>query len=101
VDWQISNIGSCRRNGTFEGSREERMHRLSVKLEGDREAVFFSSLEDCADKCRFYLDRPELREAIARRGRERAVRSGYGNDTQLPKILNRLDGAAQSAGSER
>ena len=70
-------------------------------FEEDRQAVFFSSLEECADKCRFYLDRPELREAIARRGRERAVRSGYDNDTQLTKILNRLDGGAQSADSER
>ena len=70
-------------------------------FEEDREAVFFSSLEECADKCRFYLDRPELREAIARRGCERAVRSGYDNDTQLTKILNRLDGGAQSADSER
>jgi hypothetical protein len=61
-------------------------------LEEDREAVFFSSVEECADKCRFYLKRPDLREAIARRGRERAVRSGYDNDTQLGRILRRLDG---------
>jgi hypothetical protein len=58
----------------------------------DREAVFFSSVEECADKARFYLPRPNLREAIAARGRERAVHSGYDNDTQLAGILNRLDG---------
>lgn len=58
----------------------------------DREAVFFSSVEECADKCRFYLGRPDLREAIAARGRERAVRCGYDNDTQLARVLNRLDG---------
>lgn len=58
----------------------------------DREAVFFSSVEECADKARFYLNRPELREAIATRGRDRAVRSGYDNDTQMARILNRLDG---------
>jgi spore maturation protein CgeB len=62
-------------------------------FEEDKEAVFFSSVEECADKCRFYLNHPDLREAIARRGRERAVRSGYDNDTQLARILNRLDGA--------
>lgn len=61
-------------------------------FEEDREAVFFSSVEECADKARFYLGRPDLREAIAARGRERAVRSGYDNDTQLARILNRLDG---------
>jgi spore maturation protein CgeB len=63
-------------------------------FEEDREAVFFSSVEECADKCRFYLPRPDLREAIARRGRERAVRSGYDNDTQLRLVLDRLDGRA-------
>ena len=56
-------------------------------FEEDREAVFFSSIEECADKCRFYLSRPDLREAIAARGRERAVRDGYDNDTQLARIL--------------
>jgi spore maturation protein CgeB len=61
-------------------------------FEEDREAVFFSSVEECADKARFYLDRPDMREAIAARGRDRAVRSGYDNDTQLARILNRLDG---------
>lgn len=61
-------------------------------FEEDREAVFFSSVEECADKARFYLDRPDLREAIGRRARERAVRSGYDNDTQLARILNKLDG---------
>lgn len=61
-------------------------------LEEDREAVFFSSVEECADKCRFYLGRPDLREAIAARGHERAVRDGYDNDTQLARVLNRLDG---------
>jgi spore maturation protein CgeB len=72
---------------------------LAVRSEGhlecfeeDREAVFFSSLEECADKARFYLERPDLREAIAFRGRERVVRSGYDNDTQLARILNHLDG---------
>lgn len=61
-------------------------------FEEDREAIFFSSVDECADKCRFYLPRPDLREAIARRGRERAVRSGYDNDTQLRLVLDRLDG---------
>lgn len=58
----------------------------------DHEAVFFSGIEECAEKCRFYLDRPEIRNRIARNGRERAARSGYDNDTQLARILSRLDG---------
>lgn len=60
-------------------------------FEEDKEAVFFSDVEECADKCRFYLNRPDLREAIAARGRARAVRSGYDNDTQLRRVLERLD----------
>lgn len=63
-------------------------------FEEDREAVFFSSVEECAEKCRFYLNRPDLREAIAARGHERAIRSGYDNDTQLARVLNQLDGKA-------
>lgn len=63
-------------------------------FEEDREAIFFSSVEECADKARFYLNRPDLRQIIAVRGRDRAVRSGYDNDTQLARVLNRLDGKA-------
>ncbi len=65
-------------------------------FEEDKEAVFFSSVEECADKARFYLDRPDLREAIGLRARERAVRSGYDNDSQLARILNRLDGKEEN-----
>ena len=61
-------------------------------FEEDKEAVFFSSVEECADKARFYLGRPDLREVMGARARERAVRSGYDNDTQLARILDRLDG---------
>lgn len=61
-------------------------------FEEDREAVFFSSVEECADKCRFYLGRPDLRESIAARGHARAMRGGYDSDTQLARVLNRLDG---------
>ncbi len=79
---------------------------LAIRTEGhqaifeeDKEAVFFSSVDECADKCRFYLGHPDVREAIARRGRERAVRSGYDNDTQLRRVLNRLDGQIEETGS--
>jgi hypothetical protein len=64
-------------------------------FEEDREAVFFSSADECSDKIRFYIDRADLRDAIGRRARERAVGSGYDNDTQLARILNRLDGNAE------
>ncbi len=57
----------------------------------DEEAVFFSTVEECAQKARYYLDHPAEREAIAQRGRERAVASGYDNLTQLRTIFNAVD----------
>ncbi|RRA48892.1 glycosyltransferase [Acidipila sp. EB88] len=62
-------------------------------FEEDREAVFYESQEECADKARYYLEHPEERERIAAAGRARAVRSGYSNDAQLAKVLGRLDEA--------
>jgi spore maturation protein CgeB len=57
-----------------------------------REAEFFSSVGECADKIRYYLNHPVEREEIAKRGCERAKRSGYDNDTQLSRVLKKLDG---------
>jgi len=63
-----------------------------------KEAEFFSSGEECADKIRYYLEHPVEREEIARRGCERAKRSGYDNDTQLQRVLDRLDEMQTAAG---
>jgi hypothetical protein len=60
-------------------------------FEEDKEAVFFSSVEECAEKARFYLGRPDLQEAIGARARARAVRDGYDNDTQMARVLDRVD----------
>lgn len=57
-------------------------------FEEDREAVFFSSVEECAEKAAYYLSHVEEREAIAQRGYERTIAGGYSNDTQLAKVLN-------------
>jgi hypothetical protein len=42
-----------------------------------REAEFFGSDEECADKIRFYLPRDEARRKIARAGHRRALESDY------------------------
>lgn len=55
------------------------------------EAEFFGCVEECAEKARFYLAHPQLRQAIAQRGYERAHRSGYDNDTLLRKVIDRLE----------
>jgi spore maturation protein CgeB len=64
-------------------------------FEEDKEAVFFSSVEECAEKARYYLNHPAEREAIAQRGRQRAASSGYDNDTQLKRVLLKLDGVEE------
>jgi hypothetical protein len=82
-------IAAC---GQFLLARRSEEH-LALFAE-DSEAAFFSSLEECADKARFYLDRPDTRQSFGARARERAVRSGYDNDTQLAKVLSKLGGKA-------
>jgi len=56
----------------------------------DKEAVFFSSVEECIQKIRLYLPDEAARARIAGAGRERAERDGYHNDHQLGLILDRL-----------
>lgn len=61
-----------------------------ASFEEGKEAEFFSSLEECAEKCRYYLQHPKERQAIALRGRERAWTSGYDNVTQLQSVFERI-----------
>jgi spore maturation protein CgeB len=56
----------------------------------DEEAVFFSSAEECAAKIRRYLPDEAARTRIAAAGYRRAVASGYSNDGQVGKILERV-----------
>ena len=63
-------------------------------FEEDREAVFYGSEQECAEKARYYLEHPEERARIAEAGRARAERSGYSNDAQLARVLRHLDGGA-------
>jgi spore maturation protein CgeB len=55
----------------------------------DKEAVFFSTIEECVAKIRRYLPDEALRSKIAAAGRERAERSGYHNDRQVALIVQR------------
>jgi len=56
----------------------------------DEEAVFFSDYAECVAKLRRYLPDEAARARIAAAGRARAVRSGYGNDAQVGKIVERV-----------
>lgn len=56
----------------------------------DEEAVFFADFAECAAKIRRYLSDEEARTRIARAGRRRAAASGYSNDAQVVRIVERL-----------
>lgn len=68
----------------------ERTDEHRALFEEGREAEFFSSDEELIDKTRFYLDRPDLRRAIAAAGRERCLRSGY---SYLERMRSMLEAA--------
>ncbi len=76
----------------------ERSEGHQQAFEEGKEAEFYSSVEECAEKARYYLDHPEQREAVAAAGRLRAERSGYSNDAQLAKVLEKVH-AMRDAGS--
>jgi spore maturation protein CgeB len=66
-----------------------------------KEAEFFSSPEECARKIRYYLEHPLERERIAIEGCERARQSGYDNDTQLSRVLDRLEEMRSHSATDR
>jgi spore maturation protein CgeB len=57
----------------------------------DKEAVFFSTFEELAEKIRRYLPHEAARQRIATAGHLRAVRDGYSNDQQVGLIIERIE----------
>jgi hypothetical protein len=74
----------------------ERSEGHSSRFVEDREAVFFSNVEECIEKIRRYLPDEAARARIAKAGHGRAERDGYHNDHQLGLILQRLQRAKNS-----
>lgn len=56
----------------------------------DEEAVFWSTAEECAQKCFALLSDKEKRNHIAEAGRRRCMDSGYLNEPVMRQILNAL-----------
>ncbi|MEO6830515.1 MAG: glycosyltransferase [Acidobacteriaceae bacterium] len=74
----------------------ERSEGHAARFKEEEEAVFFSTLEECAEKCRFYLKDEAARKRIAAAGQKRAIACGYDNDTQLAKVLQVVEELAPS-----
>ncbi|HEV2645005.1 MAG TPA: glycosyltransferase [Acidobacteriaceae bacterium] len=68
----------------------ERTAGHSARFEEDQEAVFFSTLEECAEKIKRWLPDEAGRARVAAAGCERAARDGYHNDRQVELIVDRL-----------
>jgi len=68
----------------------ERCPGHELKFADGKEAVLFGDTADLIAKIHQYLPDEPARTRIAAAGRERAVRDGYGNDTQVGLILNRV-----------
>jgi spore maturation protein CgeB len=68
----------------------ERSEGHSQRFVEDEEAVFFSTIEECAEKIKKYLPDEAARSRIAAAGRARAERDGYHNDCQVELIMDRV-----------
>jgi len=73
----------------------ERSEGHTSRFVEDEEAVFFTGEDELLEKIRRYLPDEAARARIAAAGRARAVKSGYGNDTQVGLILERVRGLRQ------
>jgi hypothetical protein len=69
----------------------ERSPGHSQRFKEDEEAVFFSSIEECAAKIRRWLPNEAGRSRIAAQGVFRARAGGYSNDRQVQAILERVN----------
>ena len=76
----------------------ERSEGHLERFREDEEAVFFADFEECVAKIRRYLPDEAARARIAAAGRERAVHSGYSNDAQMEKIVERVMSLAANPG---
>jgi len=70
----------------------ERTQGHSDRFVEDEEAVFFSTLEECAAKIRRWLPDEAGRARVAEAGYRRAASCGYHNDGQVGLIVERVKG---------
>lgn len=68
----------------------ERTDAHTALFEEGREAEFFGDDTELAEKIRFYLANPSLRQQIAAAGRVRVIRCGYGDRARMDSLLKRV-----------
>jgi spore maturation protein CgeB len=68
----------------------ERTEEHLYMYQEDEEAVFWSTAEECAEKCFALLADEERRNRIAKAGRRRCMNSGYLNEPVMRRILDAL-----------
>jgi hypothetical protein len=69
----------------------ERTPTHQALFEEGKEAEFFSSTEECADKIRFYSRNEPARDRVAERGYRRCLDSDYSLHKRLAEALNHLN----------
>jgi spore maturation protein CgeB len=69
----------------------ERTEEHLELFEEGKEAEFFGSNQELLEKVGYYLKNAAARQAIARAGRERCLKSGYSNQERLRQILKLLE----------
>ena len=67
----------------------ERTPEHMQMYEENKEAVYWSTPEECAAICLELLKNREKRETIARNGRERSIQNGYFNEKVMGHIIRR------------
>lgn len=76
------NIPAC---GAF--MLHERNAEAVRYFQEDEETAFFGSFDELVEKVRFYLDHPDRRAEVARKGRERCITSGYAIDDRMKEVI--------------
>lgn len=75
--------------GTF--MLHERTSEVLEFFEEMKDAAFFSNADELAQKVRYYLERPDEREAMARSALDRSIREEYAIDGRMKVVLRWLD----------
>lgn len=70
----------------------ERTEEHLAMYHEDKEALFWSTAEECAEKCLWLLQHPKQREQIAKAGQKRCRINGYLNETSMAAILKNVLG---------